>query len=173
MVIFLVAASCVTMSNHAFLSFFSSATGINRRIEDWKSTHLNVLDGRKPLVECISQVSNGWDSKTRFMIWFFQPPASKRYFQMHLLAEQFVFGGWWSRFPERGSQFLSDGTNVASYNLPTFFSAFHGYLVTFQEKPRMKRNANYVLRASSCRHQWPPKHYVPSSNSTLTWYERK
>ncbi len=38
---------------------------------------------------------------------------------MHLLAERFVFWGWWSGFGDRGSQDLSNGTNVASY---CFFS---------------------------------------------------
>ncbi len=32
---------------------------------------------------------------------------------MHLLAKRFVFWGWWSGFSDRGSQDLSDGTNVA------------------------------------------------------------
>ncbi len=55
-----------------------------------------------------------WDSTTWFRIWQFQTPAWKRYLQKHPLAERFVFAGWWSGFSERGSQDLSNGTNVAS-----------------------------------------------------------
>jgi hypothetical protein len=55
-----------------------------------------------------------WDSTTCFRLWQFQTPAWKRYLQMHLLAERFTPLGWWLRFCERGSQDLSNGTNVAS-----------------------------------------------------------
>jgi hypothetical protein len=46
---FSVYASCVTISNPGSLS--SSDTGIDRGIKSWKSTSLNELDFRKPLVE--------------------------------------------------------------------------------------------------------------------------
>ncbi len=35
------------------------------------------------------------DSTTKFRIWQLQTPAEKRYLQKHLLAERFVFWGWW------------------------------------------------------------------------------
>jgi hypothetical protein len=37
-----------------------------------------------------------------------------QYFKMHLLDERFIFRGRLSGFSERGSQNLSNGTNVAS-----------------------------------------------------------
>jgi hypothetical protein len=45
---------------------------------------------------------------------------------MHLLAERFVFWGWWSWFSERGSQGLSNSTNVAYY-LANFTFCLHIY----------------------------------------------
>jgi hypothetical protein len=52
-----------------------------------------------------------WDSITWFRIWQFQTPAWKRFLQMHLLAERFIFWGvcdrgFWNR--------ESSGTNFAS-----------------------------------------------------------
>ncbi len=39
---------------------------------------------------------------------------------MHLLAERFVFWGWWLEFSERRSQGLSNGTNFASWHRQLF-----------------------------------------------------
>ncbi len=50
---FPMSASCVTISNPDSLS--SNASGVNPGIESWKSTHLNELDAKKPLVVYISQ----------------------------------------------------------------------------------------------------------------------
>ncbi len=52
---FPVSASCVTTSNPDLLS--SSEKGVNPEIRIWKSTYLNELDARKPLVLSISQRS--------------------------------------------------------------------------------------------------------------------
>jgi hypothetical protein len=46
---------CVTISIPDSLS--SSETGVNPEIRSWKSTHLNELDVRKPLVLSFSQRS--------------------------------------------------------------------------------------------------------------------
>ncbi len=56
-----------------------------------------------------------WDSTTWFRILQFQTPAWKRYLQMHLPTERFIFWGWSSRVSERGNQRLSNSTNVASW----------------------------------------------------------
>ncbi len=66
-----------------------------------------------------------WKSSTWFKIWQFQTGVWKRYLQIHLVAERLVFLGWWSGFSERGSQDLSNGTNVASYLTPQIFLCFH------------------------------------------------
>ncbi len=69
-----------------------------------------------------------WDSTTWFRIWQFQTPAETLYLQMHLLAERFVFRGWWSWFFERGCKDLSNGTNMQPLHSPTFF-CLHIYIV--------------------------------------------
>jgi hypothetical protein len=43
--------------SESFKNLFSSETGVNPIIRSWKSTHLNELDARKPLVVSISQKS--------------------------------------------------------------------------------------------------------------------
>jgi hypothetical protein len=42
------------------------------------------------------------------------------------LAERFVFWGWWSGFFERGSQDLSNGTNVG-FSRSNLFLCLHIY----------------------------------------------
>ncbi len=49
-----------------------------------------------------------WDFKTWFRFWQFRTPAWKRYLQMHLLAERFVFSWWWSYL----SNFISVFTSI-------------------------------------------------------------
>jgi hypothetical protein len=89
-----------------------------------KSIHLNELDVRKPLVVSISQKSEELRVYNRwFRIWHFQTPALKRYLQMHLLGDRFIFWGWRAGFSERGSQDLSNGTNFIS-SLANSFSVF-------------------------------------------------
>jgi hypothetical protein len=54
----------------------------------------------------------------------FKPLDLKPYLQMHLQAERFGFSGWCLEFPERWSQDISNGTNVAS-ELVNFFTSLH------------------------------------------------
>ncbi len=65
-----------------------------------------------------------WDSTTWFIIWHFQTPAQKLYNQMRFLAERFHILAWWSAFSKRGSQDLSNGTNVNVW-LANFFLSVH------------------------------------------------
>ncbi len=72
-----------------------------------KKAYLNTFDVRKPLVVSFSLRSEElWseDSTTLIGIWQFQTPAYKRYFQIHLLAEPFIFWEWWSKLSERATQ---------------------------------------------------------------------
>jgi hypothetical protein len=96
-------------------------------IQEWepeKCTLLIELDVKEPYWwDLFPKEVKRRDSTTWFRICQFQTPAKKGYLQMHLLAEWFVFWVWWSGFTERGSQDLSNGTNVASL-LTNFFSVF-------------------------------------------------
>jgi hypothetical protein len=61
-----------------------------------------------------------WDSTTWFRIWQFQTPALKRYLQMPLLAERFVFWRWWSGFLKEGVK-TNLMTLMSPHSSPTFF----------------------------------------------------
>jgi hypothetical protein len=57
-----------------------------------------------------------WDSTTCFRIWQYQTSAWRRYLQMHLLDDQFVFSYWLLELYERGSQNLSHSTDLIASN---------------------------------------------------------
>ncbi len=94
---------------------------------------------------------------------------------MHLLAEWFVFWGWWSGFSERGSQDLSNVTNVAS-QLANFFSVFTSIVYGWDKASislRWSVFLAYSRISCSCFYFSPPQVYrvlyshVPIENDEL------
>jgi hypothetical protein len=69
-----------------------------------------------------------WDASTWIRIWHFQTPVWKQHLQMHFLAEQPVFGGWWliGVFWKRESKPMLLAPILLLNNLPIFF-CFHLY----------------------------------------------
>jgi hypothetical protein len=91
---FPVSASCVTISNLDSLS--SSKTVVTPGIRSWKKKtliSLSLLMSESHWWHLLHREVKSGDWTTWFRIWQFQNVAWKRYLQMHLLAEQFVF--WW------------------------------------------------------------------------------
>ncbi len=112
----------VTISKPDLLS--SSKTGVNLGIRSWKK-HFSDWARCQTAIGGI-YFTKKWRAETLqpgLEFDNFKPPASKRYLQMHLLAERFVYWRWWSGFSERGNQALFNGTNDA-YSLANFFSFF-------------------------------------------------
>jgi hypothetical protein len=62
---FPMSASCVTISNPDSLS--GSATGVNPGKRSWRSTYLNELDVRKPMMVSISQRSE--ELRLHYLVW--------------------------------------------------------------------------------------------------------
>ncbi len=161
--------SCVRESRDSFkprFAFHQWNKGLIFEIRSWKSTHLNELNVKKPMVVSIlfhNEVKS-WDSTTWFRIWQIQTPAWKWHLQMHLLAERFVFGGWWSRLLERGSQDLSNGTNDtirffflhiyslwASPLLPAIFDLFTSMRACMEKNRETHQSGAGSIRGSGRR----------------------
>jgi hypothetical protein len=70
-----------------------------------------------------------WDFTTFYSIWRSQTLAWKLYLQLNLLAEQFVFWGWWSGFTKRGCTDLLHliMPPMSSLNSSIFFLSSHIY----------------------------------------------
>ncbi len=104
----------------------SSNTVVDSGIRGWRKTHFqltSVLESHWWYL-CHESVKV-WDSTIWFTIWQFRTPAQKHYLQIHLLAERFVLGGGeLSGFSKRGTQGLSNGTNLASQQTFFFFFVF-------------------------------------------------
>ncbi len=118
-----VSASCVAILNPDSLS--SSKRRVNPGIRSWKSTDLNELAIRKPLIYFTKKLRAKTlqpglqfdDFKTRLKSGIFKC--------IYWLSGSF-FRGSWSGFSERGCQVQSIGTNVASW-IANFFFCLHIY----------------------------------------------
>ncbi len=114
---FPVSASCLTTSNPGLLS--SSETRVSPGIKNWKKNSYTwvslILESHWWHLfhkEVKSQDSTTW---LRLQTMAISNRRLKAVFQMHLLAERFVFWGWWSGFLK---------TPISLFNSPTFFSLY-------------------------------------------------
>ncbi len=118
---FLVSVSCVTISKPDAIS--SSETGVNPGIRSWKK---HLYDW----AQCQKAIGSIYCTK-KWRAEILQPGLEFDNFKPWLksgifkciswLNSSFVLG-WWSEFSERGSEDLCNGTNVAFYNPPIYFS---------------------------------------------------
>ncbi len=123
-------ASYVTISNPDLLS--SSETGVNPGIRSWKK-HLSEW------AQCQKAIGGIYFTK-KWRAGTLQPGLEFDNFKPRLKSGIFKciswlngssFEGWWSGLSERGSQDLSNGTNVASLLdnlLSVFTSIVFGYV---------------------------------------------
>jgi hypothetical protein len=90
---FPVSASCVSISNPDLLS--SSEAGVNRGIISWLKNLSEWARYQKAVNSWypFRKELKSWDSTTWFRNRQLQTPAQKRYLQMLLMAERFVFFG--------------------------------------------------------------------------------
>jgi hypothetical protein len=103
---------------------FSSEKGVNPGIWSWKNTTIWITFMSEIYQRYLfHKEMKSWDSTTWFRIWKFQNLGCKRYRQTDLLAEMWIFGGWWSGMSERDSQDLSNVVNTT----PNIFLSLHLY----------------------------------------------
>ncbi len=122
---FQVSTSCETISIPKSLS--SNETGVNAGIRSWKKHSSEWAWCQRAMGGIYSTKKWRADTPQRGLEFGnFKPRLKTRYHQLHLLAERFVFRGWWSGYSERGSQNLSNGTDVASW-LVNFVFCLHIY----------------------------------------------
>ncbi len=91
-----------------------------------------------------------WVSTTWFRIWQFQTTAKSSIFKCIFWLNGSFFWGWWSGFSERGSQDLSNGTNVVSW-FASFISVFTSIVYGFPGLLYLTRFLFPVRRTTSWR----------------------
>jgi hypothetical protein len=94
---------------------------VNPNTRSWKSCYLIELDVRKPLVVYISQTHEELSLYNMVLNLTISNPGLKAVSSKASPGWTVNFCGRWSRFPERGSQYLFNGINNISSSLANFF----------------------------------------------------
>jgi hypothetical protein len=151
---FLAVKNETSISNPNLLS--SSETGVNPGIRSWKK-HLSDW------ARCQKASGGIYSTKKRrpetlqpgLEFDNFKPRLESCIFKCISWLNGSFFGGWWSRFSERGSQDLSNGTN-SPLNPPIFFCVFTSIFCGCSRQQRRRKcslkgtSADVLRRGLAC-----------------------
>ncbi len=145
MVVILLSGSCVTISNPNSLS--SSETGVNSGIRSWKKRLSDWAQCQKAIGGI--NFTKKWRAET------LQPGLDFDNFKHRLKSSIFnciswlngsFFWGWWLGFSERGSQDLSNGTNVVSQFANVFFVFVFSVFTSLVHEPPLSSRSWLTTR---------------------------